>query len=573
MPWGPAWTVISSPATMKLRHSLLAALGVGLLGGAVTMACTSPARVFGPNTSGTGGGNTGDTTSSGAGSGTMSSGTGTTTTIPCMAPSDCPGKESECQTRSCDKGFCGIGFSAAGKPITAQYVGDCQRIVCDGQGTITQQIDDSDLPHDSNPCTQDICSTGMPSHPATPSGTMCGGALVCDNQGKCTGCVGPADCPGADTDCQKRSCIMTVCGFIYQPAGTKATMQNPADCKQNICNGMGAVSVIFDSTDPLNDGNDCTVDGCSNGSPTHINVLAGGPCSGADKSKTVCDGGGDCVECVSALSCKGQDTECATRKCTAGACGYDFTAFGTPVALQKSGDCHKSVCDGNGGVTQVVDDSDIQQDGNLCTGDTCSGGVIGHPPIPAGTDCGAPKTCDGSGNCNGCSFAAQCAGQDTECQSRTCTTGVCGFNFMPNGTPAQAQTPGDCQKNVCDGSGGTTVIADDTDAASDGVECTLDQCSGGSPLHLPKPVGAVCTVGGSICNGIGGCGVCTPFTTIDCGCGTKSGLCCGNPIPIKSGQKVLAPQSNDPGAIPDQICCCYDQVKDCDMNGHWGSCY
>jgi hypothetical protein len=564
---------------MKYRTTLLAGLGVLLASGLAAMACTSPDRAYGVvtgSTSGTGGAGTGTGVgggSTGTGMVMMSTGTGTTTTLPCTVPSDCPGKETECQTRTCDNSFCGIGFSAAGKAISAQFGGDCQQIVCDGQGTIVQQADDTDVPDDSNPCTKDVCTGGVPSHPAAPFGTTCGGALTCDNTGHCTGCTGPGDCPGADTDCQTRSCTGTVCGFIYQQAGTKVTMQTPADCKQNVCNGMGAVSVTFDSTDLQDDGNDCTLDGCSNGTPTHANLAAGATCAGSPPN-TVCNGGGACVQCVTASTCPGQDDECKTRKCAAGACGFDFTAVGTPVALQTGGDCHKSVCDGNGGVTQMADDADVQNDGNPCTGDSCNGGSIVHAPVAMGTDCGAPKKCDATGNCAGCLGPTDCPGTDTECQSRTCSSGVCGLNFAPSGTPVAAQTPNDCKKNVCDGSGNTTVIADDSDVASDGVECTSDTCAGGAASYPPSPPGSTCSVGGTVCNGVGGCGVCTPGDSVSCNCIHKSFACCDNPIPNSSGSDVekLASVSDGASDVPDFACCCIE-TKDCDGSGQWGLCY
>jgi hypothetical protein len=559
---------------MKSRHTLLAALGVALLGGAVTMACTSPDRVFGTTggtASGTGGASTGSASGGSTSAGTMSSGTGTTTMLPCKDPSDCPGKETECQTRTCDGNLCGIGFKPSGLSVASQFAGDCQKIVCDGQGALAQQVDDTDLPDDSNPCTQDVCTAGAPSHPASAFGTSCGGALTCDNKGQCTGCAGPGDCPGADTDCQTRSCTSTVCGFIYKPSGTVVTMQTPADCKQNVCNGMGAVSVTFDAMDPQDDGNPCTADGCSNGSPTHSNLPAGGACTANGGS--VCSGSGDCVQCVIASTCPGQDDECKKRSCTAGSCGFSFTPSGTAVSLQTPGDCHKSVCDGAGNVTQTADDTDVQQDGNQCTTDTCNGGQIVHAPLASGTDCGAPKKCDGAGNCAGCLSAAECPGMDNECQQRTCSQGVCGLTLTASGTAVAAQTPGDCKKSVCDGAGNVKGIADDADLASDGVECTLDQCSGGSPSYPPAPAGSACTVGGSVCNGIGGCGVCTPGTSIDCLCGTKSSFCCNNPIPIATSAVPLASPGDEPGSIPDLICCCYDQIKDCDASGHWGACY
>ncbi len=548
---------------MKSRPSLLAALGVLLVGSALMAACTSPDRLFGPGTGATTSGAGGASSSSGA---TMSVGTGTISTVPCSVPSDCSGKETECQTRTCTGGFCGVAFTDAGVGIKVQNGGDCQKIVCDGLGALTQQVDDTDVPNDSNPCSQDVCTMGVPSNPPVAFGNTCGGTLTCDNQGNCTGCISPGDCPGADTDCQTRSCTAGVCGFLYAASGTMVQMQTAFDCKQNVCNGHGAVSLTFDPSDPQDDGNECTLDGCSNGSPIHSNLAAGAPCF--NKTAPVCNGTGACVACLIAATCPGQDDECQTRACNAGTCGYTYVPTGTMVQVQSAGDCKKNVCNGSGAVTQIADDSDVQQDGNACTSDACSKGTVVHTPVAQGTDCGAPKTCDAGGNCAGCFSVKDYAGQDSECQTRTCTGGVCGFSFTPNGTPVAAQASGDCKKNVCDGAGNVAVVLDQGDVAADGNECTADSCSGGAPSYPPAPVNTPCSVGGTVCNGVGGCGVCSPGDSKFC-CGLKSTACC-------FATPVVDPTS--PGAIQSDIasdsllpCCCGGTI-DCDSTGQWGAC-
>ena len=62
-----------------------------------------------------------------------------------------------------------------------------------------------------------------------------------------------------------------------------------------------------------------------------------------------------------------------------------------------------------------------------------------------------------------CTVASDCAGSDGECQTRTCTDGICGVAYTPYGFPVSDQIAGDCQSNVCNGSGGVVTIADDSD--------------------------------------------------------------------------------------------------------------
>ncbi|MEP7121144.1 MAG: hypothetical protein ABJE95_09550 [Byssovorax sp.] len=573
---------------MKSRHPLLAALGVLLLGSAATMACTSPDRPYGPDgksgssgTAGTGGTgssatSTGATGSASTGATMGSTGSGTTTTIPCLAASECPGKETECQTRTCDKGFCGIGFSPLGKKIATQSAGDCRKTVCNGQGLLTQQVDDADLPEDSNPCTVDICNAGLPDHHPVASGASCGGVLSCDGLGNCTGCTTPSECPGADTDCQTRSCKAKVCGFDYQPADTAAKVQVDHDCKQNVCNGAGLVSAAFDNADTLDDGNPCTQDGCLNGSDTHVNLAANAPCP--DGSKPFCNGSGACVECVTASTCPGQGDECKTPTCVGGSCGFTFKPMGTALVFQIDGDCHLGVCDGNGGQTQTAVDNDPQSDSNPCTTDTCAKGTTLHTPVATGTACGGAKTCNAGGVCSGCLAAADCAGASNECQATTCVGGNCGVSFTPSGTPISMQIGGDCKTSVCDGSGNVVVAVDDSDVGVDGDQCTSDLCSNGTPGHPQAPSGTLCSMaGGQYCNDFGMCNECNPGSVDNFSCGCDSGpACCGVApfavVVISDLAKNTTEPSDDPVATADMLPCCCPSFRYCDGTGTWGPC-
>src|SRR6185503_11528005 len=84
--------------------------------------------------------------------------------VECLAASDCPGQDTECQQRTCTMGACGVSFTALGTPVATQMAGDCKKVVCDGNGGTTTQNDDMDVPNDNNACTDDVCSNGAPSH-------------------------------------------------------------------------------------------------------------------------------------------------------------------------------------------------------------------------------------------------------------------------------------------------------------------------------------------------------------------------------------------------------------------------
>ena len=136
----------------------------------------------------------------------------------CLSPTDCPGKDTDYQTRTCAKGQCGLASAAVGTPTPMQIVGDCQKLACDGNGGVVALPDGSDVPDDLNPCTVDVCSAGAPANVAKPQGTACGVNLVCDGKGDCVGCNAPADCPGVDDACHTRTCTAGQCGVIISPA-------------------------------------------------------------------------------------------------------------------------------------------------------------------------------------------------------------------------------------------------------------------------------------------------------------------------------------------------------------------
>ncbi|MCC6555619.1 MAG: hypothetical protein IT372_21870 [Polyangiaceae bacterium] len=429
--------------------------------------------------------------------------------VGCVTPDDCPGQDTECQARTCDaSGVCGLSFTAAGTVLQAQTDGDCKEAQCDGNGGVTDVDDDADLPDDGLECTDDVCAAGAPSNPPLASGTGCtqGGGQFCNGAGACVECVSASTCPGQDTECQTRTCVLGACGIAFTAAGTPVASQASGDCQVNQCDGAGAVVSAPDDADVPVDGNPCTSDVCTAGAPSNPPTASGVGCN--QGGGQFCDGAGACVECVSASTCPGQDTECQARTCAANACGFSYTAAGFVVSTQAPGDCQVNQCDGAGAVVSVADDADVPADANQCTDDICVAGVPSNPDTAAGASCdqSGGHYCDGAGSCVECLDAATCPGQDTECQQRTCISNACGVGFTAAGTPVSSQTAGDCHRNECDGAGAETNAIDDNDVPVDGNECTDDVCSAGAGSNPNTPAGAPCSQSnGSVCDGSGAC--------------------------------------------------------------------
>src|SRR5688572_5403855 len=71
----------------------------------------------------------------------------------CTQSSDCGPTESDCVLATCTGGVCGTSNAPVNTPIAQQKPGDCMIARCDGQGSVTQAPDVTDLPDDGNDCT------------------------------------------------------------------------------------------------------------------------------------------------------------------------------------------------------------------------------------------------------------------------------------------------------------------------------------------------------------------------------------------------------------------------------------
>jgi hypothetical protein len=309
-----------------------------------------------------------------------------------------------------------------------------------------------------------------------------------------------------------------VCGAQDVAKGNSAlTGQTLGDCKRVVCDGKGHTSEVNDDSDGPSDGNQCTADTCSSGVPKHDPETSGTACT--QNNGNVCDGNSNCVECLLSTDCPGTDNDCQTRTCgvvAANKCGLSYVNAGiaVPSNHQVLHDCKEIQCNGGGGTTTVNKDTDVpNDDGNQCTNDTCSSGVIMHPPKNDGVSCSqnGGHYCK-AGLCEECAFASNCSGTDTECHVRTCSNaGVCGIMAMNVGNATSTgQTANDCKEVRCDSAGNATAVNDPSDKPlDDGNECTDEICVVGNPAHPYFGAGTGCTQnGGTYCDGGGNCVEC-----------------------------------------------------------------
>ena len=450
----------------------------------------------------------------------------------CISPDDCDQlpPDDDCQTRTCIANTCGQTFTDADVEVDPQAPGDCQVLVCDGQGATVAQADDSDLPDDGLECTTDVCDAGNPENVDVAPGEPCS-VGVCDGMGGCVGCVDAGDCPGMDTFCQTPTCDNATCGIDNEPVGTAlpGADQDAGNCLELQCDALGnALDVADDADVPVDDGNECTGEVCSGGNPDHPDLPIDSPCGVNDQS--VCDGAGTCVEC-------NDDTQC-------------------PTAPQ----CFVAVCVANACENQVTAGVACE-DGSFCTaGDTCNAGgaCVGGASPCAGVDgdSNCSETCD--------ELANDCLGDDPAGASCSdglfCTTGdICNGSGTCNGggNPCSANVgdaDSDCTESCNEGTDTCTANDPNASACSDGLFCTVtDTCNNGvcggagNPCtvnvgDLDSDCSESCNEGTNNCtsNDLNG-STCSDglFCTLDDAC-NNAGVCVGSGTPC-----VLNPSNSD----------------------------
>ena len=127
---------------------------------------------------------------------------------------------------------CGTTPVQQGTVVGSQVPGDCQQIVCDGNGSLSMQPSPKDFEDDQNPCTQgSVCANGacVNGQPANNGmacldkdgctlGTTCINGTCGNPQSQVLQCINgdaccPAGCAGNDNDC-------LVCHPIVGPPGS-----------------------------------------------------------------------------------------------------------------------------------------------------------------------------------------------------------------------------------------------------------------------------------------------------------------------------------------------------------------
>jgi len=202
---------------------------------------------YGIGTGGTSDGGTGGTADGGTGG--MGGGTG----VECFVPSDCPGEDTECRTRTCGlDSLCGFDFAGPGTPLSQQTAGDCEVSQCDGVGEI-EVVPADDPPSDDNECSIDSCDGTTPDFPPEEIDTPCNqdGGAFCDGEGACVEC-------NDDLQCSVGVCIDSLCQDPTCGDDVQGGTETDVDCGGDLCQPC-------DNGQSCSDGSDCASSSCTDG--------------------------------------------------------------------------------------------------------------------------------------------------------------------------------------------------------------------------------------------------------------------------------------------------------------------
>jgi hypothetical protein len=286
------------------------------------------------------------------------------------------------------------------------------------------------------------------------------------------------DCGGAQCDAQNKLC------------NTNKGCKAPADCQSGFCGG-NACQLKPDGTS-CSDNAQCNSNVCGiNGSGN----CCASACTGGACGATGCDGSGACIY-------PGPATMCGSALCTggqltmAGVCnGLGMCAGGATAACPGGVKCAADGMSCNGPCSI---DTDCQSASDYCNGGSC------QPKGNPGATCNANNQCKNPGKCGttgtGHCCTASCPATVAACGATDCdASGACVY---PDNTvaPAAIQVLGNCQKEVCDGSGATTTVNDGADLPGpSGNACLINPaCCGPSQLvacYSNAPAGTSCSSG------------------------------------------------------------------------------
>ena len=382
---------------------------------------------------------------------------------------------------------------------------------------------------DNRACTRDSCDPvdGCVNDAGAVDGTRCENANLCTLNSQCQGgnCVGGATVPvNDDNQCTIDGCDPATGVYHTPKVGDVCDLTDP--CVENErCRLVGVSVACVGEEKNCNDNNVCTSDGCDSSLPNgcfHLpNVLSCNdlnPCTIGDTCAS-----GTCQPGTTQLVCNDGNP------CTTDVCEYRVGCrfnYNNDLCNDANNCTQNDRCQ----VGQCVGTAISCDDNNPCTLDYCDA-VQGCVYINTVDACNDGNECTTDDRCN----AGVCGGTTVACNDgNPCTTDTCDGNigcvFTNNNatcTDGNPCTLGDhCVQGAC--------VAGVPRDCNDNNVCTFDTCSAaGNCEHIAQPGacedGNLCTLDDQCAAGVCGAGATKncddeEFCTID-SCNTTTGLC------------------------------------------------
>lgn len=249
--------------------------------------------------------------------------------------------------------------------------------------------------------------------------------------------------------------------------------------------GHAASGCVFRSADDceLTLGFGCDPSATSSGTTSSGGGTGGGAGGNTSSSTSSSSGGtGGTATCVDPSLCPDPDpgpcASFATKLCEKGQCAIKYTAADLPSAF---GSCTRRSCDAEGKLTEGVDDTNLYDDGNPCTQETCTGGVPDQTQL-TNMACmvdGSTGVCLADPYNPSLVTCAECMppGTSTCIGGAICVQGKCVPAHCKNGTKDLGETDVDCGGSTsgCLKCAGGGVCTNYLDCASQ--VCTMGKCA------------------------------------------------------------------------------------------------
>ncbi len=198
----------------------------------------------------------------------------------------------------------------------------------------------------------------------------------------------------------------------------------------------------------------------------------------ADVEVTTSDNTDGSSECDRSSDCTAA-TQCLQAECAHGVCEESEVKAGKP--------CDLGVCDGHGECVECVRDDDCGV--TDCVDWRCEDNACLAETVEDGSSCGKDDelVCDKRGTCVGCISPEDC-GDSPGCSAYFCNAdGECVLEPLEAGFVVEEASSQDCRARQCDGKGAVALLPDDN-RCDDGIFCNgLERCdSDGSCSHADR---------------------------------------------------------------------------------------